>query len=129
MKEDLSKKGFETSSKTTNYSIDLVPEIIKINLKKELVVLKGDSSKTFENFDDDIGTSLYSIINIAREIINEEAVNCDFDSNYFMLLYPSYDIKKIPYRESKLYEITERDTGLRFKFAVRSCVIPPGVLA
>ena len=44
-----------------------------------------------------------------------------------MLLYPEFNIDKI--RTSDLitiYSVEKKESGEKFRFAVRSCVIPPG---
>jgi hypothetical protein len=44
-----------------------------------------------------------------------------------MMLYPEFEIEKFRTGESTtIYTIKQRKTGERFRFAIRSCVIPPG---
>jgi len=127
MREDFENKGFDVSGGATEYSIDLLPGSIEINLKKKINVVRSDSSQSFENFDTDILSPIYELMRIAREVVNSEAQFCHFEYNGYMLLYPDYEIRRIDYSDSKIYRLIDRRTGAEFKFAVRSCAFAPGI--
>lgn len=127
MKEDLEEKGYTISGGATNYSIDIVPGELKAIVTKEITVSRDGSSMTYEDFSTSINSPLYDLIRVSREIVNSETQFCNFEYNGFMLLYPKYDIKRIDYSDNKLYKVIDRETGDEFRFAVRSCVFPPGV--
>jgi hypothetical protein len=127
MKEDFENKGFEISGGATNYSIDLLPGSVEIKLSKKLSLIRDGSSQSFENFDTRVLSPIYELIRIAREVINSESQFCHFEYNGYMLLYPDYNIRRIDYRDSKIYFLIDRRTKAEFKFAVRSCAFAPGV--
>jgi len=127
MKEDFEDRGFDISEGKLNYSIDLLPGQIKINLNKRMNFVKGGSSQSFESFDAKILSPIYELVRIVREIVNGEAQYCYFEYNGYMLLYPEYNIKRIDYSDSKIYTVTDRRTGEEFRFAVRSCAFAPGI--
>ena len=127
MKEDFEEKGFDVSGGSTNYSINLLPGQVEINLNKKINLVRGESSQSFENFDTKILSPIYELVRIAREIVNSESQYCNFEYNGYMLLYPDYDIRRIDYSDSKIYRLIDRQTGAEFKFAVRSCAFAPGV--
>jgi len=127
MREDFEAKGFEVSGGPASYSIDLLPGQVKINLHKKINLAHGDSSQSFENFNTRILSPIYELIGIARGIINSESQYCNFEYNGYMLLHPDYNIRRIDYREAKIYKVTDRRTGAEFRFAVRSCALAPGI--
>ncbi|MCK5449687.1 hypothetical protein KAI32_02380 [Candidatus Pacearchaeota archaeon] len=127
MREDFEGRGFDVSGGSANYSIDLLPGSVEINLKKKIDLVRGESSQNFENFDTKILSPLYELIKIARDIVNSESEYCHFEYNGYMLLYPNYDIKRIDYSDSKIYILVDRKSGMEFKFAVRSCAFAPGI--
>jgi len=127
MREDFENKGFDVSGGATTYSIDLLPGNVEIKLEKKIDLVRGDSSQNFEDFDTKILSPIYELTRIAREIVNSESQYCNFEYNGYMLLYPDYDIRRIDYRDSKIYRLIDRPTGAEFKFAVRSCAFAPGI--
>jgi hypothetical protein len=44
-----------------------------------------------------------------------------------MRLNPEQHIKKINFEDNRFYRLTDRKTGVIFKFAVRNCVLPHGL--
>lgn len=127
MREDYESRGFSVSGGATNFSVNLFPNSLKVNLKKDIEITEKDNSQKFEDFGFEIVSPLYELINIAREIVNSESQYCYFEYNGYMLLHPEYKIWRIDYVGTKIYKIIDRRTGKEFKFAVRSCVSPPGI--
>ncbi len=123
---DLKQRNFEVSDGTLDWSIELLPGGIEININKQLEINKGESKQNFNKFKINIISPLYDLIMLAREIVNQESQYCNFEYNGYMLLYPEYDIKRIDYDNSKIYKLTDRRSGKLFKFAVRSCAFAPG---
>lgn len=127
MREDFESRGFDVSGGSANYSIDLLPGIVEINLRKKISLIHGESSQNFENFDTKILSPFYELVRIARDVVNSESQYCHFEYNGYMLLYPNYNIKRIDYRDSKIYILTDRRSSIEFRFAVRSCAFAPGI--
>ena len=62
---------------------------------------------------------------IASSILNYEARYGDSDIWTYMIYYPDYRIEKFKQDEgSKIYTITNRNTGKQFTFATRSLSWP-----
>src|SRR3989344_2643465 len=127
LREEIENKGFDVSSGTIEYSVDLLPGMIKINLKNKLEIKNSDGSRSFEDFGFEITSPLYELVQVARTIVNNQAQYCYFEHGGYMLLYPRYDIRMWDYKGSKLYSLTDRPSGEEFRFAVRGCVGPPGI--
>tara|TARA_B100001971_G_C18254282_1_gene580727 strand:- start:1203 stop:1958 length:756 start_codon:yes stop_codon:yes gene_type:complete len=124
---DLQDKGYEFSADATDYSIDLLPGIVRINLDKKINIVRGNYLQSFENFDSEILSPAYGLVQVTNDIINDETVNCKFDNYYYMRLNPEQHIKKINFEDNRFYRLTDRKTGVIFKFAVRNCVLPHGL--
>jgi hypothetical protein len=127
MREDFENRGFDVSGGKTEYSIDLLPGYVKINLIKKTDVSRESSSQSFENFDTKILSPIYDLIQIARDVVNSESQFCHFEYNGYMLLYPKYDIRRIDYSDSKVYRLIDRKSSAELRFAVRSCAFAPGI--
>jgi hypothetical protein len=127
LREDFEKEGFSVSGGPTNYSIELLPGMIRVNLNKKIDISKGQAAQSFQKFDTEINSPLYELTRIVSEIVNSESQYCNFEYNGYMLLYPDYKITRIDYDGSKIYEVIDKTSGKKIKFAVRSCAFPPGL--
>ena len=124
---DFEGNGFDVSGGATNYSVDLLPGKVDINLRKDIEVVRDDFVQSFGDFDTSVLSSVYDLIRVAREIVNSEAQYCHFEYNGYMLLYPKYYIMRVDYDGSKVYRVIDRRSEEEFRFAVRSCAFAPGI--
>jgi len=127
IREELEDKGYSVTGEGAVYSIDLLPGIVQVNLDKKIIISRGGSLQNFEDFGSQISSPLYGMVQVTNDIINDETINCKFDHYYYMRLNSGYHIKKINFDESRYYLVKDRQTEDIFKFAVRNCVLPPGL--
>jgi len=124
---DYRERGHDVSAGELEYSVQIVPGSIRLNIKKPIQTTKGDAVDSFNNFDMKLPSDLYRLIAIARSVVNQEAERCYFENNGFMIMYPMYNVTRFDFRESKIYEVQNRQTTETFKFAIRSCPYAPGI--
>ncbi|NPE27027.1 hypothetical protein HNV12_03430 [Methanococcoides sp. SA1] len=127
MRQEFEDQGFSVSGGATDYSIDLLPKAVKINLDKRISVSKGESVQSFEDFGFEVLSPIYELVNVARAVVNDESQFCNFEYNGYMLLYPEFDIRRVDYRDSKMYRLIDRKSDKEFRFAIRSCAFAPGI--
>lgn len=127
LKKDLESKGYDVSERGVDWDVVLLPKRISIKASDDISFTKGQTSQSLKDFSQTMTSPFYELISVAREIVNQESQYCNFEYNGFMLLYPEFDIKRIDYNDNKVYRVTDRLSGKTFKFAVRSCVFPPGL--
>ncbi|MFH0808501.1 MAG: hypothetical protein V1888_02695 [archaeon] len=127
MREDFEDRGFVVGGGATSYSVDLLPGYVDVKLEKRVEISDSGSSQTFEDFGLEVASPIYDLVRVARVIVNDESQFCNFEYNGYMLLYPKFNIKRIDYRDSKIYSVEDRRSGKIFKFAVRSCAFAPGI--
>jgi hypothetical protein len=126
LERDFENKGYAISGGALNYSIDLVPGKVLIQVGKDVAISREGDSESFSDFDSSLISPLYDLIMVAREITSQESRFCNFEYNGFMMLYPRFDIRRIDHDDDKIYKLFERQSGKEFKFAVRGCVLPAG---
>jgi len=127
IRQDFEDQGFVVGAGDVDYSVDLMPGYVDVKLKKRINISDGNGAKVFDDFGFEVLSPIYELVHVARDIVNDESQFCNFEYNGYMLLYPQYDIRRVDYRDSKLYRVTDRRTGDEFRFAVRSCAFAPGV--
>jgi hypothetical protein len=125
--EDYERQGYEVTFGILNYSVDLLPGQVRMNIEKDITISNDAGSESFSKFGFIISSKFYDLIQIVNRIVSLESVYCYFDVNGYMMLYPGYDMTRREYTDSKVYEVKDRDTLETFKFAVRSCPFAPGV--
>jgi len=128
IKTDFTSRGFDFEDGELNWSVSVLPHYVKIDVDKEIIISKGETIQEYNNFETRVISPLYSLLMVAREIVNQESQYCNFEYNGYMLLYPQFDIKRFSYNGDRMYQIYERGTEKEFKFAVRSCAFPPGFI-
>ena len=128
LKEQLEKRNYKV---IMGEGMEIITELqtrkVIVTAKKELEMTKNQETKKITQFKSQVLSSVYDLVMIAREIVNQESQYCNFEYNGFMLLYPRYDIKRISYDEDRIYNILDRINNEEFKFAIRSCAFPPGL--
>ena len=107
----------------------LYPKQILVDIKRDFEMRKDESSRKFDEFKVVLVHPLYELSSTAIEITNQEAHLCNFDYLGFMIIYPKYDLDKFETGDGDtIYTVRDRSTNKEFIFAIRSCVLPPGIL-
>ena len=124
----LSKKGYSVDATYNDFEITLAPKKIIVDIFGQFILTKSGETTTQKDFRVIVPTHFYDNAVVAQEIISQEARFCSFDQTGFMLLNPEFNINKFRTSDSTtIYTIENRDSKEKFRFAVRSCVIPPGI--
>ncbi|PIO08559.1 hypothetical protein COU59_01100 [Candidatus Pacearchaeota archaeon CG10_big_fil_rev_8_21_14_0_10_34_12] len=126
MISNFKNKGYETDVRYNDFSIMIMPNEIVIQTDSEIILIKGGETTREENPKIEIPSRIYGIANIANEIVNQEARFCYAEISGIGITYPEYVIEKTKTDDlTNIYTIESRKSGEKFRFAVRSCAIPP----
>jgi hypothetical protein len=91
-----------------------------------LTVTKGSTS-TYNSFSVVLNNNLYELMGIANNIVEWEATYGDVSTSTYMTYYEDLKVEKMLQNDgTKIYILTDRNTGDKFEFASRSVVYPPG---
>jgi len=122
LKTEFQKEGYSiTDNPITKYEIELIPSAVSVKIDKKITLTKSGQTSSIENFNMQLSSPLYDLIEVARDIINGETQDCYYTYDLYMESYPKFSITRVSYYESRIYEITERISGKVFKFATKSC--------
>jgi hypothetical protein len=130
--QSLKKEGYEIQSqhKEGDFEVSIEPGRVMIDVNAQITLTKTGETTIEKNFRIKFPTKLYELISVVQEALNKEAgsSNCDFDYVSYQTFYGDFRIEKnLGSNETEIYSITNKDTGEKFRFAVRGCVIPPGI--
>ncbi|MFH1586150.1 MAG: hypothetical protein ABIB79_05265 [archaeon] len=124
----LRDRGYVVDARYNGFDVNLQERKIIIKINGNLKLTKSGETTPLKDFKTVFSTRFYDLAIVVHEIISQEAEYCHFDVSGFSLFYPKFKIDK--FRTSDLetiYTVEHRDSGERFRFAVRGCVIPPGI--
>jgi len=127
--KNLEKKGYEVNSNgALNFEVNLMPKKVEVDIRKSLVLSKSGETSNYQTFKVVVQDRIYDLLIVSQEIVSQEARFCNFEQLGYMLLYTQFSIDKFRTGDSTtIYTVEDRQSQEKFRFAVRSCVIPPGI--
>ena len=131
MEDTLKARGYDVKiSGSRKAEISIVPDKIDASFNMSMTIQKGDEpSQTFPSsrFKTEFKSNAYEIIMIASSIQNWEARYGDSVPESYMSFYPNLRVEKKKQDDgTKVYIISDRDTGEKLQFTTRSLAWPPG---
>ncbi len=128
MKSSYEKKGYDVGLTSGDKRIELLPQRIVGMFNYSLTLTKGEDTQKYDSFVVVLNNNLYELVSISNSIIEWESTYGDAESTVYMSYYHDLKVEK-NLRDSgeKIYVLTDRNTGNKFQFAVRSQAWPAGV--
>lgn len=126
LKQNYEGKGYTTDLKSGKTSITILPNKVSADFDYIFTITKGETER-YDSFDIVLDNNLYQFLSITKSIVEWEATLGDADPSRYMAFYPGLKVEKnLRDDGTRIYTLTERNTGYIFQFAVRSFVFPPG---
>jgi len=124
----LESQGFDAEAEYNGFEIELRERKVITNISAKLILTKSGETSSYEDLKITTLSRFYETTSVVQEIINQEAVYCNFEYAGYMLLYPQWEIDKFRTSDSVIiYTVKHKDDENKFKFAIRGCVIRPGI--
>lgn len=126
LKTSFEGRGYSVSMREGEINADLLPNKVLLTFNYSVILTKTETQE-YKSFNIAVNNNLYELISIANSIIDWESEYGDADSSLYMDIYHNLKIeKRNPEYGTRVYILTDRDTGEMFQFASRSVVVPPG---
>ena len=126
--ENYEKKFYSISEKTGTLKVEILPNAIILRMLDYEISVKKDSVETYNSFNIILNNNLYELLGFATNIIEWEATIGEAEMWPYMMFFDYLKAEKIKQTdETKVYILTNKDTGDKFQFASRSLAFPPGV--
>ena len=127
MTSNLEKQGYNVVFREGDYNVELLPQRVAVNVDGSLSLKRGDESSTYEGLDVAYGNNLYEFVAIAISITDFESTYGEAETTVYMDYYRDLKVEKKKRSEgSTIYILTNRNTGDKFQFAIRSLAWPAG---
>ena len=123
------KEGYEVNTNYNDFKVEIIPKIVIIQTDSEITLTRSGETTKQENFKTEIASRLYEISFIVQELVNQEANFCYSENLGIMLVNPEFIIDKFKTGESTIiYTVDHEESKERFRFAIRGCALPPGLI-
>ncbi len=127
LEENYRIDGYGVELQTGKTEVELLPKRVVMNFNDYiLTVTKGETAR-YDGLNVVLNNNLYELTSIAKSIIEWEATVGEADPRIYMTYYSDLKVEKNLRDEgTRIYIITDRNTGNKFQFASRSLVFLPG---
>ncbi|MDP2672840.1 MAG: hypothetical protein Q8O84_03445 [Nanoarchaeota archaeon] len=126
LKENYEKANYQTSLKTGETIVELLPNKILTTINNEFTFSKADETQRRETFRVILNNNLYELTAIAQNIIEWETIYGGADPDSYMDVYSNLKVEKYPQTDdTTIYILTDKNTDDKFQFASRSLAFAP----
>jgi len=126
--DSLESKSYVVNYKYNDFDVEIIPERVIVKTDSELTITKAGKETDYNNLEVSFASRLYETSLTVLEIVNQEARFCYAEISGIMLAYPEFSISLTKTDDlSKIYVVENKKSKEVFRFAVRSCAIPPGL--
>ena len=126
--ESYEKKSYSVSDREGNLKTEILPGKTILRFIDYEVIISKDNVETYKSFNIILNNNLYELLGFASNIIEWEATIGEADMWGYMMFFENLKAEKIKQTdETKVYILTNKDTGEKFQFASRSLAFPPGI--
>jgi hypothetical protein len=126
MKESYIKQGYTVDLISGDKTVELLPKRIVSTFNYSLTLTKGQDVKKYDSFVVLLDNNLYELVAIANSILNWVTTYGNVDVTTYMTYYHDLKVEDKSLSNGKVYVLTDRNTGNKFQFAVKSQVFAAG---
>jgi len=125
---DLKRKGYSVQENETQIGVNFEGNNLILDIDKSISIKKGEETRVYSNFGTQIPSPIYLIITTSQRIVDYESTFCEFNSINWMLYFKDTGVKRfVTSDNTRVYEVTDKPSGKKINFAVRSCLLPAGI--
>jgi len=132
LKESYEERGYHVNLRAGETIVELLPKRIVTTFTHQLTLTKRESEQ-YEVFRVILDNNLYEFVEIANSIIDWENAYGKAETSMYMRVYHHLKVEMIPQSiaiegqdDTKIYILTDKNTGKKFQLASRSLALPPG---
>ena len=124
------KENYKDSTlKKGDIKVELLPKRIVTTINNTFTYTKRGETATHKSFKIVLNNNLYEMVAITQNIVEWETNLGEAEPVNYMVLYHDLKVEKQKQTdETKIYIITDKNTGNKFQFASRSLAFPAGFI-
>jgi hypothetical protein len=129
VRNSLKDQGYDVSMKDPELVVEIFPKTIMTEVDLDLSITKGSDTENYNKIKSEIDSEMYDFIMIATSIMQWETRYGDSEVMNYMLYYPEVKVEKKKQGDgTKVYIISDWDSKETFMFAIKSYVVPAGLI-
>ena len=122
------KKAYTVSSKKGTLKTEILPEKVILRFTGYELSTTKDDIEIYKSFNIILNSNIYELLEFASNIVEWEATIGEADMWSYMMFFKHIKAEKIKQTDdTKVYIITNKNTGEKFQFASRSLAFPSGI--
>ncbi|MGA2130276.1 MAG: hypothetical protein ABSG05_01515 [Candidatus Pacearchaeota archaeon] len=127
LQQNYKNDGYTVNLDTGTTVVEILPNKVVTDFQNYTLTVTKGSTSTYNSFSVVLNNNLYELMGIANNIVEWEATYGDVSTSTYMTYYEDLKVEKMLQNDgTKIYILTDRNTGDKFEFASRSVVYPPG---
>lgn len=127
LQQNYQNHGYTVNLIPGNITVDILPQRVLVTFNSDFTLTKGNSQQRYQQFGVAINSNLYELVSIANSILNWEVTYGDAPDAVYMSYYHDLIVEKKQQTDgTKVYILTNLNSGEVFQFATRSFVWPLG---
>mgnify|MGYP001618039170 FL=1 len=127
LKTSFEGRNYDVIMREGDINVELLPQRIVSTFNYTVTLERAGETKRYESFNVVLNNNLYELESIGKSIIEWEATVGKADPRTYMSYYPNLKVEKnVRDDGTNIYILTDRSTGDKFQFAIRSLVSAPG---
>ena len=120
-------RGYDVNLEPFEMKVELLPKRVVVTFNSELVLTKGETER-YEQFVVFMNNNLYELVGIANSILEKETLSGIAQLDFYRSIYGQINFERNYLAdETKIYSLTDRTSGDKFRFASRSLTHGPGI--
>jgi hypothetical protein len=125
MKSEAESRGRGVELGAMTFDVAIAPGTVIVTVDRKTTLSAQEETRTVEGYMINVQNPIYELANVVIDIVNDEAKYCAFDALAYMVRYRRFKIQNTVLDDStKIYFVTDKETGKRTMFAVRGCAMP-----
>ncbi len=127
MEQSYKSRGYTVNVIPGNITAQILPNKVLVIFNDKVTLERSGTPQRYDIFPVAVSSQVYQLVSIAESILNWEALYGDAPARSYMANYHDLLIEKNSQSDgTKVYVLTNLNTGEVFQFAVRSFVWPLG---
>jgi len=127
LENNYKNQGYNVNLQDGKTVVELLPKRVAINFEDYILTITKGGTEKYDSLNVVLNNNLYELTSIVNSIIDWESAYGDAETTTYMAYYKDLKVeKRVQQDGTKIYVLTDRNTGKQFRFASRSVAWPPG---
>lgn len=126
LKENFEDQGYTVNMQGSGIDVSLLLKTVNTKFLTNITLTK-ENSQEYKELSVVLNNNLYELVSVATNILEWEATYGDAETTFYMDADANLKVEKRRFTDgTRVYILTNRETGKKFQFATKNLIWPPG---